>query len=768
MSSHQSEAGRVSAIMLVGLMVLAVPAGLSLAQKPSDVSTTTDTVVTPTVPLINLTDTPTETSSATPTETSTPTETASATPTQTPTPTPDNDGNDTDGDNNTDGGSTTDKTTQTLVVDMQMAADQMIAGEDCPNADYTSLEQALDTAEQGNVVKVCAGNYTTRVLGVGPAVAKALNPSSTATDTNTGQTFVVNDGGVADSVGSEEDCPDAGYSTIQNAVEDAEPGDTVKVCGGTYPEMITVDTVDLTLRADGNATVLAGPNGDGFNVIASRVTIDGFDIRTPNGTGIYVTGDRAVILDNIVQSSENYPGTSAYSEPEDQDDGIKLVSTNRTVIRNNTVSGFPDDQISVGEKDASRAHRMCCQPKPPTINRSTNNLIQNNTVSGVPGRTRAGIFVGQNASTAVIYNNTFTDIQSETNLKGRAIYSLGYRTKVINNKVINARNGVISGGPLATVLMNRVTLAVDGIGIGGSNKTLAGNTITQFTGNAISNNGEAKIIGNTIRNSTCCSGRNVLDIGACCDGPNPYGNASAIVLENEVMDNTGEGIGTGGSYNITRIAIHRNLLRNNGDFGIYNSNVDKTDGKWPILNATNNIWNCGGPSGDLEDPYTGRVSNGSGDGVTAGDEPGISNVHWDPYHELPSCPESTRPTHPPTTTPTSTLTPTPTPTQTSTPTPTATPTQMPEAGSGNGTDGTDGTGTGGPGGNNTGGETTGDDTSGATATQPQAPNATPTATQSPTISPTPVVEPGFGTLTWLVGLVSAIGLLGVRRLGANP
>lgn len=758
MSSRLS--GQTTALVLVGVTLLAIPAGLSLAQGLSDVSTTTDTVVTPTVPFINLTDTPTETSSATPTETSTPTETASATPTQTPTPTPDNDGNETDGDNTTDGGSTTDKTPQTLVVDMQMAADRLIPGEDCPDADYTSLEQALDTAEQGNVVKVCAGNYTTQVLGVGPAVAKALNPSSTTADTNTGQTFVVNDGGVADTVGAGEDCPDAGYTTIQNAVDDAESGDTVKVCAGTYPESVIVDTVDLTLRADGNATIDPGQD-EGFNVTASRVTIDGFDIRTSDGLGIWVGADRVVIRNNIIQSSENGP-----NEP--KDDGIKVVRTKWVAIRNNIVSGFPDDQISVGENNSFSG--LGSPPRSTWRNESTFNIIQNNTVTAVPGLSRAGIYIGSHSVKTVVINNTARDFgrsdhtyyTQERLQYGHPIISRGNHTRVIGNRVQNhSSTGIVMKGSNAEVMMNRVTLVEDGIQAQNFNQNITGNIVTQFVDQAIRVQARhADVIGNTGKNGHTRRGRGAFGVGSCCGLP----NASARLLENQIVNNSASGISLGPNNNKSNVEIHRNLILNNDGFGILNGNEDKSDGKWPIVKATNNIWDCGGPSGGLKDPHTGRVANGSGDKVTAGDKPGVSNVHWDPYHELASCPASTRPTHPPTTTPTST--PTPTPTQT--PTPTATPTPPPGAGSGNGTDGTDGTGTGGPRENNTGGETTGGDTSGVTATQPQAPTATPTATPSPTVSPTPVVEPGFGVLTWLVGLVVAVGLLGIRRLEANP
>src|SRR5262245_46895318 len=48
-------------------------------------------------------------------------------------------------------------------------------------------------------------------------------------------------------------CPRAQFASIQAAVDNARPGDTVKVCAGTYAEQVTVDK-PLTLKGDG-ATV---------------------------------------------------------------------------------------------------------------------------------------------------------------------------------------------------------------------------------------------------------------------------------------------------------------------------------------------------------------------------------------------------------------------------------------------------------------------------------------------------------------------------------
>jgi hypothetical protein len=62
-------------------------------------------------------------------------------------------------------------------------------------------------------------------------------------------TLVVDDDGA--------DCPDAAYTTIQAAVNAANPGDTVAVCTGTYAGAIVDKTVHIEAR--GNVVINSGP-----------------------------------------------------------------------------------------------------------------------------------------------------------------------------------------------------------------------------------------------------------------------------------------------------------------------------------------------------------------------------------------------------------------------------------------------------------------------------------------------------------------------------
>lgn len=95
--------------------------------------------------------------------------------------------------------------------------------------------------------------------------------------------------------------PDA-YSTIQAAVDDAEPGDTIRIDAGTFEESVRVDTDRLTLDgagADGpNATILRPQGMPGFNLTADGLTLDGFRIEGPSD-GILARGADGLVVSTV-------------------------------------------------------------------------------------------------------------------------------------------------------------------------------------------------------------------------------------------------------------------------------------------------------------------------------------------------------------------------------------------------------------------------------------------------------------------------------------
>jgi hypothetical protein len=123
-------------------------------------------------------------------------------------------------------------------------------------------------------------------------------------------TLVVDDDNLA-SVVSCNAFTTADAATISGAVAAAAPGDTIRVCPGTYAEHVVV-TKPLTLRGARAGQIYAARTfgapsestvSGSFTVQAPRVTIDGFSLSNLAGAlGIVVktAGDEARIANNII------------------------------------------------------------------------------------------------------------------------------------------------------------------------------------------------------------------------------------------------------------------------------------------------------------------------------------------------------------------------------------------------------------------------------------------------------------------------------------
>jgi len=77
-----------------------------------------------------------------------------------------------------------------------------------------------------------------------------------------------------------------GYGTIQDAVDDAEAGDTIEVLTGEeFEESVTIGTPGVTLKATSNSKpVIEAPDGEkAIETSANDITVDGFEVQGADG-----------------------------------------------------------------------------------------------------------------------------------------------------------------------------------------------------------------------------------------------------------------------------------------------------------------------------------------------------------------------------------------------------------------------------------------------------------------------------------------------------
>jgi parallel beta-helix repeat protein len=212
-------------------------------------------------------------------------------------------------------------------------------------------------------------------------------------------------------------CPNADFQTIQEAVTAAGPGDTVKVCPGTYPEQVRIPSGKNGLKLESEKPLQAviqfppvttTPNSL-VEVSQSRnVTIRGFTI-----TGPFEDSECAV------------PLTRHY--------GVRVDNGGQAIIRDNHITQIRDANplllgcqdgvaILVGRQfegttgSAEIDHNVIdfYEKNGPTIdNVGSTATIENNTINGggpTDTGARNGIQVGRGAVADVHNNNVFGNV----------------------------------------------------------------------------------------------------------------------------------------------------------------------------------------------------------------------------------------------------------------------------------------------------------------------------------------------------------------------
>lgn len=92
------------------------------------------------------------------------------------------------------------------------------------------------------------------------------------------------------------------HSTIQEAVEHANKGDTIFVGDGVYQESVNVNK-RLNIRSqNGSSNCTVDGVGTGFILFADETTIKGFTI-TDSGKGLLVKSDNNIITDNHISNN---------------------------------------------------------------------------------------------------------------------------------------------------------------------------------------------------------------------------------------------------------------------------------------------------------------------------------------------------------------------------------------------------------------------------------------------------------------------------------
>jgi hypothetical protein len=285
-------------------------------------------------------------------------------------------------------------------------------------------------------------------------------------------------------------CADAGYTTIQAAVNAASTGDTIQVCAGTYPEAavgpLTINKsltvlgaqagVDARTRV-GSESVIADPQGT--SIAASNVVLDGFTVQDSlvaafTGYGIWMnpgtSGTR--VLNNIIQNNIVGIGLG----------GSNVLISHNSIRNNNRPGGASGTGIYTDEFAGGSIVRNVLVEENTFSGHNDAGIDSSNTdaTGGVFGLdVHANSFTG-NGRMVVLFNTHDSTIRDNTSTGATFAASADVRIFDNNSKLSVLRNN-LSGGSGHAIRTSFLAL----VGTASSGLEIHFNNIEVFGGNGL-------------------------------------------------------------------------------------------------------------------------------------------------------------------------------------------------------------------------------------------------------------------------------------------
>ena len=254
------------------------------------------------------------------------------------------------------------------------------------------------------------------------------------------------------SVDQSADCliVDEGES-VQDALDEAEPGDTVCVGDGVYDGDLEITTGDVTLTAAAGAEpVLEGDDFAGVTVSASGVTVSGLEVREFT-RGISISGAHARVENNLLTGNED----GVYV-----DDGNGGNVTGNTITENDEhgilFSEFTtQENIAITDNTITKNGHHAVR-----IDDATGTVVEDNEIRNNAAVDASPALSLEDASDTVVTGNLVADNgQHGIDFRGST------DANITDNEVTNNSRGIHFTDVTSSEVRNNLVTETDGSGI---------------------------------------------------------------------------------------------------------------------------------------------------------------------------------------------------------------------------------------------------------------------------------------------------------------
>jgi parallel beta-helix repeat protein len=230
---------------------------------------------------------------------------------------------------------------------------------------------------------------------------------------------------------------DSNYTRIQDAIDVANPGDTIYVRPGVYYENLVVNKTISLVGEDKNTTIINGNNSGYYTILIqdSGVNISGFTIQNST-VGVYVGGNKSInntmIRNNIINNNKdgiflgNLSNNNVISKniiTNNSGEGIRLFRSFNNFIYENNITNQENFAIVLWDSSCS-------------------NVISQNTILN----NKKGIGLKRWSDNNLIFNNTILEDGSGIS------FSYSYKNIISGNSISNNSKGIYLGDSSENVI----------------------------------------------------------------------------------------------------------------------------------------------------------------------------------------------------------------------------------------------------------------------------------------------------------------------------